>query len=163
MIKIAAREQHPVNHPEFEQLGPDILVSASPPSGARGSCARRTRSSCRMARSIGSGLKWTGMLDRSPCGTGTCAVMAQLHAASSPSARSLDESIIGTTFHGRLLAETVLPLRPAHPRRRGCGVTGAGRPATLPGRAWITQHATVVCDQPTPFQRAMLWAISGEK
>ena len=23
---------------------------------------------------------WTGMIDRSPCGTGTCAVMAMLHA-----------------------------------------------------------------------------------
>ena len=48
------------------------------------------------------------------------------------------ESILGTTFTGLLKEET----------------TVAGIPAVVPeisGRAWITQHAQVVCDPTDPF------------
>jgi len=46
--------------------------------------------------------------DRSPCGTGTCAKMAALHAQGSLKIGEdfVYESIIGTTFTGRLVGET---------------------------------------------------------
>ena len=59
------------------------------------------------------------------------------------------ESILGTRFVGRLLEETTL--------RGGGGGGGAGGEEvravvpTISGRAWITAHATVVCDPTDPF------------
>src|SRR4029079_2636867 len=49
-----------------------------------------------------------GWLDRSPCGTGTSARMAQLHARGELriGAPFVNESVIGTRFTGRLVAET---------------------------------------------------------
>ena len=49
-----------------------------------------------------------GWLDRSPCGTGTSARMAQLHARGELAlgAAFVNESMIGTRFTGRLVAET---------------------------------------------------------
>ena len=50
-----------------------------------------------------------GWLDRSPCGTGTSARMAQLHARGRARARTTDfvnQSVIGTRFTGRLVEET---------------------------------------------------------
>lgn len=81
-----------------------------------------------------------GWVDRSPCGTGTSARMAQRHARGElPLGRPfVHESIIGTRFTGRLLGET----------------TVAGRPAVLPeitGRAWITGRAEYVLDPTDPF------------
>jgi proline racemase len=81
-----------------------------------------------------------GWLDRSPCGTGTSARMAQLHARGE---LELDrpfvhESVIGTRFTGRLVAETEV----------------AGRPAVVPeisGRAWITAMGQYLLDPADPF------------
>jgi proline racemase len=81
-----------------------------------------------------------GWLDRSPCGTGTSARMAVLHARGE---LALDipyvhESIIGTRFTGRLIGET----------------TVGGLPAVRPqitGRAWITGRAEYVLDPSDPF------------
>jgi proline racemase len=81
-----------------------------------------------------------GWFDRSPCGTGTSARMAQLHT------RGLlpldtdfrNESFIGTHFVGRLVAET----------------TVGGLPAVVPtvtGRAWITGTAQYLYDPDDPF------------
>jgi proline racemase len=49
-----------------------------------------------------------GQIDRSPCGTGTCARMADLHAKGRLRLREpfVHESILGTLFYGELLAET---------------------------------------------------------
>ena len=81
-----------------------------------------------------------GWLDRSPCGTGTSARMAQRHARGELEIGRpfVHESIIGTRFTGRLVGET----------------TVAGRPAVLPeitGRAWITGRAEYVLDPTDPF------------
>ena len=83
---------------------------------------------------------WTAMLDRSPCGSGTCAVMACLHARGELALgeRFVHEGIVGATFEGTLRGET----------------TVGGLRAVLPsvtGRAWITQHCTVVVDATDPF------------
>lgn len=51
-----------------------------------------------------------GQFDRSPCGTGTCAKMALLYATGKLQLACdyVNESIIGTTFRGRLIKETKL-------------------------------------------------------
>jgi proline racemase len=81
-----------------------------------------------------------GWLDRSPCGTGTCARMAALHAAGELAIGDafVNESIIGTRFTGRLVGET----------------TVAGVPAVVPeitGRAWITGSGEYVLEADDPF------------
>ena len=71
-----------------------------------------------------------GWFDRSPCGTGTSARMAQLHARGELDlgAEFVNESFIGTRFTGRLVERT----------------TVGGVPAVVPefsGPAWITGTA----------------------
>jgi proline racemase len=60
---------------------------------------------------------WRAMLDRSACGSGTCAVMAVRHARGDLALGEpfVHESILGSTFTGRLLAETEVRA----PRQRG--------------------------------------------
>ncbi|MEU8587341.1 proline racemase family protein [Streptomyces sp. NPDC048664] len=81
-----------------------------------------------------------GWFDRSPCGTGTCARMAQLHARGELDLHTdfVNESFIGTEFTGRLLATTHV----------------GALPAVVPefsGRAWITATATHLLDPTDPF------------
>jgi proline racemase len=81
-----------------------------------------------------------GWLDRSPCGTGTSARMAQLHARGELAlgAPFVNESVIGTRFTGRAVAET----------------TVGGLPAIVPeisGRAWITGMGQYLLDAEDPF------------
>ncbi|MEV4172152.1 proline racemase family protein [Nonomuraea sp. NPDC049709] len=81
-----------------------------------------------------------GWFDRSPCGTGTSARMAQLHARGElPLGRDfVNESFIGTRFIGRLLEETAV----------------GGQSAVVPsitGRAWITGTAQYFLDPRDPF------------
>lgn len=81
-----------------------------------------------------------GWFDRSPCGTGTSARMAQLHARGELALGQdfVNESFIGSRFTGRLIGETDV----------------AGRPAVIPsvtGRAWITGTAQYTLDPEDPF------------
>jgi proline racemase len=81
-----------------------------------------------------------GWLDRSPCGTGTSARMAALHARGELALDRpwVSESVIGTRFTGRLVAETEV----------------AGVPAVVPeitGRAWLTGMAQYLLDRDDPF------------
>jgi proline racemase len=81
-----------------------------------------------------------GWLDRSPCGTGTSARMAQLHARGELPVGEpfVNESVIGTRFTGRLVEET----------------TVGGLAAVVPeitGRAWITGMAQYLLDPTDPF------------
>jgi proline racemase len=81
-----------------------------------------------------------GWLDRSPCGTGTSARLAQLHARGelATGAAFVNESVIGTRFTGRVVEET----------------TVAGKPAIIPeitGRAWITGMGQYLLDAEDPF------------
>jgi proline racemase len=81
-----------------------------------------------------------GWFDRSPCGTGTSARMAQLHARGELALGDefVNESFIGTRFIGRLVEET----------------TVAGRGAVVPtitGRAWVTGTAQYMLDPADPF------------
>jgi proline racemase len=86
-----------------------------------------------------------GWFDRSPCGTGTSARMAQLYARGELPLHTdfVNESIIGSRFTGRLLGEA----------------TVGGRLAVLPtvtGRAWITGTAQYMLDPTDPFPRGFL-------
>lgn len=87
-----------------------------------------------------------GWFDRSPCGTGTSARMAQLHARGQ---LTLDtdfdnESFIGTHFIGRLVGETEL-----------AGGVKAVLP-TITGRAWLTGTAQYFLDPQDPFPAGFL-------
>ncbi|MGH6653609.1 MAG: proline racemase family protein [Actinocrinis sp.] len=86
-----------------------------------------------------------GWFDRSPCGTGTAARMAQLHARGElPLDQDFEnESFIGSRFIGRLIGETEV----------------GGRPAVLPtvtGRAWVTGTAQYLLDPTDPFPAGFL-------
>jgi proline racemase len=81
-----------------------------------------------------------GWLDRSPCGTGTSARLAQLHARGVLGVGDtfVNESVIGTRFTGRIAEETEV----------------AGVPAIVPeitGRAWITGMGQYLLDPEDPF------------
>jgi proline racemase len=82
-----------------------------------------------------------GWLDRSPCGTGTSARMAQLHANGELAIGQpfVNESVIGTRFTGRLVEETRV------------GEFAAVVPE-ITGRAWITGTAEyrLAADDPFP-------------
>lgn len=83
---------------------------------------------------------WPGWFDRSPCGTGTSARMAELWARGELALDTdfVNESFIGSRFVGRLVSET----------------TVAGRPAVVPtitGRAWVTGTANYLLDPSDPF------------
>ena len=77
-----------------------------------------------------------GWLDRSPCGTGTSARMAQLHARGELAVGQpfVNESVIGTRFTGRLVAET-----------------GRGVVPEITGRAWVTGMGQYLLDAEDPF------------
>ncbi len=83
---------------------------------------------------------YPGWFDRSPCGTGTCARMAELWARGELALDTpfVNESFIGGRFVGRLLSET----------------TVAGRPGVIPtvqGRAWVSGQASWTLDPADPF------------
>jgi proline racemase len=83
---------------------------------------------------------WTGALDRSPCGTGTCARMAALNARGQLAIGEdfSHHSIIGSEFIGRLTGTT----------------TAGDRQAVLPtvtGRGWVTGRSQWVLDPTDPF------------
>ena len=140
MIKAAAREQLPVVHPENPEIsGISIAQLSGPPKGPNAD--RRNSvivSTGRLDWNRPS--SWTGTLDRSPCGTGTCAKMAVLHARGQlPIGRDfVHEGILGTTFTGRLIRETKVGPYPAVV-------------PTISGRAWITGQAQYVVDAEDPF------------
>ncbi|MET1231401.1 MAG: proline racemase family protein, partial [Candidatus Limnocylindrales bacterium] len=110
MIKAAANEQLPVSHPDQPGFsGITIAQLSGPPHGA-GSSRRNavTVSTGRLDWERPS--TWTGAIDRSPCGTGTCAQMAVLHAKGQLGLGEafVHEGILGTTFTGRLVEETTV-------------------------------------------------------
>ncbi|WP_329125654.1 proline racemase family protein [Streptomyces sp. NBC_01465] len=86
-----------------------------------------------------------GWFDRSPCGTGTSARMAQLHARGELALDTdfVNESFIGTSFTGRLTGTTEVAGLPAvHP--------------SITGRAWVTGTAQYLLDPTDPFPAGFL-------
>jgi proline racemase len=77
-----------------------------------------------------------GWVDRSPCGTGTSARMAQLHARGELALNKpfVHRSILGTSFTGRLVEQTERGVVPE-----------------ITGRAWITGMGQYLLDPDDPF------------
>ena len=140
MIKAAAREQLPVSHPETPDVaGYSVAQLSGPAHGAH--------ADMRNAVVISTGAfdwdkpdTWTGALDRSACGTGTCARMATLHARGKlPLGQPFrHESILGTIFTGCLDSATTV------------GQYQAVVP-TITGSAYITGISQYVVDAEDPF------------
>jgi proline racemase len=131
MEAVNASPDRPVHPEQPEIAGLKHVYLAAP-----GSDARRSRHAMAIH---------PGWFDRSPCGTGTSARMAQLHARGElPLHRDfVNESFIGTRFTGRLVEETEV----------------AGAPAVVPritGRAWITGTAQYFLDPDDPFPSGFL-------
>lgn len=88
---------------------------------------------------------YPGWFDRSPCGTGTSARMAQLHARGELALETdfLNESFIGSQFTGRLVGTTTV------------GDKEAVIP-TVTGRAWVTGTAQYFLDPTDPFPEGFI-------
>ena len=136
----AVNQQHELRHPEQPEIQGchHVLLTAE----AHG---RRTATDGGEAAGTGTVAIHPGWLDRSPCGTGTSARMAQLHARGELNLhqRFTHASILGTRFVGELVGET----------------TVGDRPAVVPtvrGRAWITGMGHYFLDPEDPFPGGFL-------
>jgi proline racemase len=123
----AVNAQDPPKHPEIDGVDHCHHVEFIAP----GSTARHSRHAMAI---------YPGWFDRSPCGTGTSARMAELWARGELALGEdfVNESFIGSTFTGRLIRET----------------TVGGIPAVVPtitGRAWITGLGQYLLDPSDPY------------
>ena len=141
-IRLAAREQLDVVHPENPGIRGVSIVQLGRPFEGIG---KVTRNTCIVA---------PGRSDRSPTGTGTCARMAVLHARGQMARGDwmIHESLIGSQFRGRIVATTSL------------GDRAAIVPA-IKGRAWITGFSTYLLDPDDPYPEGYLlpdtWGVTG--
>jgi proline racemase len=140
MIKAAAAEQLPVAHPDNPGFAGITIAQLSGPPHDPANSMRNcvTVSTGKLDWSKPS--TWTGVIDRSPCGTGTCARMATLHARGKLGLHQAfrHEGVLGTVFTGHLLEETQIgPYKAVLP--------------TITGTAWITGFAQYVVDPEDPF------------
>ena len=140
MIKAAAREQLPVTHPEQPGFTDITIAQLSGPPSSPHAHMRNVVTVSTGELDWKRPSTWTGVIDRSPCGTGTCARMASLHARGRLRLHEdfHHEGILGTVFTGRLVAETTVGPYPAVV-------------PTLSGQAWITGFASYVVDPDDPF------------
>jgi proline racemase len=156
MIKAAAREQLPVAHPENPEIqGITIAQLTGPPTNPNAGAKNAVIVSTGQL-DWNKPATWTGAIDRSPCGTGTCARMATLYAKgklrlNQPFAH---EGILGTIFTGCLVREMQV------------GTYRAVVP-TLSGTAWITGFAQYVVDPEDPFPEGFtvgdIWGAAVDK
>jgi proline racemase len=140
MIKTATQEQLPVVHPENPEIAGITIAQLSAPPIRPDAHIRNAVTVSIGALDWDKPSTWTGALDRSPCGTGTCAKMATLHARGKLSLHQdfCHEGILGTIFTGRLIGETQVGPYPAVV-------------PTLSGQAWITGFSNYVVDPDDPF------------
>ncbi len=140
MIKAATQEQLDCVHPENPEVrGVSIAQLSAPPLGS-GADRRNTVIVSTGTLDWDRPSTWKGVLDRSPCGTGTSAKMAALHAKGQLGLNQdfRHEGILGTVFTGRLVRETTV------------GEYRAVVP-TITGTAWITGFSQFVVDPEDPF------------
>lgn len=156
MIKAAAREQLPVAHPENPGIQGVTIAELTGPALTPGAASRNAVVVSTGKLDWSRPATWTGALDRSPCGTGTCARMAVLHAKGKLRLNEPfhHEGILGTVFTGVLLRETQV------------GPYAAVVPA-LSGTAWITGFSHYVLDPEDPFPEGFtvgdIWGPAMEK
>jgi proline racemase len=133
LIRLAAREQLPVAHPENPEIAGISIVQIAEPWQGNG---RVSRNAVIVA---------PGRLDRSATGTGLSARIAALHARGRMHVghSMTHASVIGSTFEGRIVRE----------------VQVGGRTGVVPaikGTAWITGVTEVVVDPTDPFPEGYL-------
>jgi proline racemase len=140
MIKAATREALPVVHPENPAIEGVTISQLWGPARDRAAARRNAVVVSTGTLDWNRPGTWTGAIDRSPCGTGTCAAMAVLHAKGKLALHEdfVHEGLLGTRFVGRLIEETTVGDYPAVV-------------PTLSGQAWITGRAEYVLDETDPF------------
>ena len=150
-LRHAAFAQYPVSHPDNPAIqGPSISQLNAPPVDAathgRGAVVLSSGNfDPNRPEAI------SGALDRSPCGTGTCAKMAVLHARGQLAVGQdyVNAGPLGTTFTGRITGETQVGPYPAIL-------------PTLSGQGWITGTSQYTLDPTDPFQTGFtigdIWA-----
>ncbi len=140
MIKAATREQIAVEHPENPGISGVTIAQISGEASRPGVHRKNAVVVSTGAFDWDRPATWTGALDRSPCGTGTCAKMATLHARGRLPLHQdfVHEGILGTVFTGRLIEETRVGKYPAVVPE-------------LSGQGWITGFAEYVLDPEDPF------------
>jgi proline racemase len=141
-IRAAARDQLPCVHPENPSIsGVSIVQIAEPWQGV----GKVTRNAVVVA---------PGRLDRSATGTGLSARMAVLHARGLMNVEDemTHASAIGSTFDGRIVAETQVGER-------------ASIVPAIRGSAWITGISQLFVDPDDPFPHGYLlgdtWGVTG--
>jgi proline racemase len=140
IIKAAAADQLPVVHPDQAGFAGITIAqlsgAAHDPANDRRNVVTVSTGKLDWDRPA----TWTGAIDRSPCGTGTSARMAVLHAKGRLRVGDTfrHEGILGTVFTGRVLEETSI------------GDYRAIVPS-ITGQAWITGFASYVVDPTDPF------------
>ncbi len=138
-IMAAINAQHPPVHPEQPEIAGcrHVVLTGPPGEGADGR---------------GATVIHPGWIDRSPCGTGTSAHLAVLHARGELDLEVpfVNESLIGSRFTGQLVAETRVGDRPAVI-------------PTIEGRAWITGTAQYLLDPSDPFPAGFLIGAAGDE
>jgi trans-L-3-hydroxyproline dehydratase len=141
-IRAAAHEQLPCAHPENPAIAGVSIVQIAQPWQGVGAVSRNAV------------VVAPGRLDRSATGTGLSARMAALHARGLMGVGDAmtHASAIGSTFDGRIEAET----------------TVAGKPAIVPairGSAWVTGIFQLMVDPTDPYPEGYLlsdtWGVSG--
>eukprot|EP00930_Biecheleria_cincta_P074869 TRINITY_DN62084_c0_g1_i1.p1 TRINITY_DN62084_c0_g1~~TRINITY_DN62084_c0_g1_i1.p1 ORF type:complete len:415 (+),score=49.06 TRINITY_DN62084_c0_g1_i1:38-1282(+) len=141
MVKIATAEQHSVHHPTISDPGWNTLIRGPPNRGGDASNAVIMSTGC---LDWAKPSTWTGNIDRSPCGTGTSAMMATMYAKGELELGKdfRHEGILGSTFTGKLLEEVTI------------GTGSSEVKAVVPeitGQAWITQYSQIAVDPSDPF------------
>ncbi len=155
MIKAAAREQLPVSHPENPAINGVSIMQFSGPAIQPGVSKRNTVVVSSGHFDWARPETWTGVLDRSPCGTGTCAQMAVLHAKGKLRLREdfVHEGILGTTFTGRLVRSTTVGPYPAVV-------------PTITGSAYVYAISNYLLDPADPFPEGFtlgdIWSVTGD-
>jgi len=151
MLRAAANEQLPVTHPEQPEFQNVSISQLSAPSAGADTHIRNAVVVATGDLDWDRSQTWTGAIDRSPCGTGTCAKMATLHARGNLNLNEdfRHEGILGNVYTGRLIAETQIGQYPAVV-------------PTVSGQAWITGFASYVVDPSDPFPNGFtvgdIWA-----
>jgi proline racemase len=131
----------PEHAPELITRGLELMASVPEPVHPRDPAIRGLKHVIWIGAGRSAVAIHPGWLDRSPCGTGTSARMAQLHARGELAIGEpfVHRSIIGTSFTGRLVAETEHGVIPE-----------------VTGRAWITGTARYLLDPDDPFPAGFL-------
>jgi proline racemase len=131
VLKAAAREQLDAVHPEHPEFPGITQAEFTGPLGRTAGGELTAKNAVVVT---------PGRIDRSPCGTGTSARLAVLHAQGliEPGENFVHESLIGSLFDSRIESLT----------------TVGDSPAVVPsvaGQAWVTELCQVGYDPTDPF------------